>query len=498
MRAAHVPLLSLTLVLAACGGKDPETDTTGTDATGPEVTGTEVTGTGVTGTDATDTTSTIPTSTDATSTDATSDDPDATSTGTTGTPDDTTSTTGDPPSPLTCPPSIDAAILACIADLQADPELGDNNFLLDLLLMCSDAEPVADDYDTHCADNPRDPICALEYPEFVETVLPACIARAQEIVFADVCLLPATYPELLFTPAIALMQRRLVTSADQLDASEQSQLLWASNDMGFPAATVDEALFATDDKQFEQLTVLDVGTDRTLVAFTAHYGDTQVGRVFFRGTLTLVGAIEDGAFTRCGVERTIEGQPCQDDMTCAPDHDCLDILTDMNQAVLAPGTCISPAPIPGEGEPCSGHADCDPGTGLLCLDTIIEGEPGTCRPGWMRRSFPAPDGALVAGGSLEIPILVSGLATVPTGAYLDLQLVQDAANELEIRIINPLGTSTLVSASAAKLIELDLTPLPVPGDESAGGVWKLVIDDLGGKASGVVTHLALTLDTRWD
>jgi hypothetical protein len=170
----------------------------------------------------------------------------------------------------------------------------------------------------------------------------------------------------------------------------------------------------------------------------------------------------------------------------------------MNQAVLAPGTCISPAPIPGEGEPCSGHADCDPGTGLLCLDTIIDGQPGTCRPGWMRRSFPAPDGALVAGGSLEIPILVSGLATVPTGAYLDLQLVQDAANELEIRIINPLGTSTLVSASAAKLIELDLTPLPVPGDESAGGVWKLVIDDLGGKASGAVTHLALTLDTRWD
>jgi len=38
----------------------------------------------------------------------------------------------------------------------------------------------------------------------------------------------------------------------------------------------------------------------------------------------------------------------------------------------------------------------------------------------------------------------------------------------------------------------------VPGDESAGGVWHLIVEDLGGQASGSVSRLALTLDTRWD
>ena len=39
----------------------------------------------------------------------------------------------------------------------------------------------ADDYDAHCAQFPADPICALDYPVFVEEVLPECIAGAQEI-----------------------------------------------------------------------------------------------------------------------------------------------------------------------------------------------------------------------------------------------------------------------------------------------------------------------------
>ncbi|MBK7827409.1 hypothetical protein [Nannocystis sp.] len=488
-RAARIHLLSLGLALAACTDKGTlPADTASTRAAGDDVSDTTPTSSPTSG--PTGDTTGVPTGDTSTG--------EAASTSGQASTSDATSATGDPPGELLCPVAIDDAILACIAELQADPELADNNFLLDLLWMCSDAEPVADDYDAHCAAHPDDPICALEYQVFVETVLPECVARVQQLVFADVCLLPATYPELLFAPAIALMERRFVTTAAQLDASEQQQLLWASADMGFPAASVEEALLASDDDGLEQLTVLDVGTDRTLVLYSGHYGDTRVGRMFFAGTLTLVGAVEDGSFTRCGVERTIEGQPCTDDLACAPDHKCIDILSDADNVVLAPGVCASPTPIAGEGSPCNAHQDCDPSSGLLCLDSINEGDDGVCRPGWMRRSFAGPDTALVAGGSVKLPLLVAGVATVPTAAYLDLQRAQDGANQVAIHLVNPLGTSTSVSLTDAPLVVLDLEPIAVPTDESAGGVWHLVVDDLGGQASGAVTRVALTLDTRWD
>ncbi len=484
---------SLCLLFAACPGKD-DGDATATGSTTGAMTGVGPTSDGPS---TTDTTTGAPEPTTAATGDdttaATADD----TTATTG--DDTTATTGDDTGggELVCPAAIDQAILACVADLQSDPELAENNFLLDLLLMCSDAEPVADDYDAHCAQQPTDPICALDYPGFIEAVLPECIARAQEALFADVCLFPESYAELLFTPAIALMDRRFVTSSAELEPIEHQQILLASADMGFPAATVEEALLATDDDGFDRLTVLDVGTDRALVAYSAHYGDTRVGRVFFRNSLTIVGAIEDSVFTRCAVERAIEGQPCTSGRDCEPDHMCIDILNDEGDVVLAPGTCVWPASLSGEGASCTTHDDCDPSTGLLCLDALADGD-GQCRPGWMRRSFPGPDAALVANGTLTIPILSSGLATVPNAAHLDLNLFQDGANELELRLVNPLGTVTTIITTDATVITLDLEPINVPSDESAGGTWHLVVEDLGGNASGGVTRVALTLDTRWD
>ena len=490
MRRLATPtcIASLCLVLAGCEGKD--------------VGGAATTGHGATEHGATDATD----ATDATTSMApvTTGDGESSAGATTGEPQGTSdspttgSSTGEaPPGALVCPEAIDQAILACVEDLLGDPELAEGNFLIDLLFMCADAEPVADDYDAHCALAPADPICALEYPEFVADVLPACIDRVQSVLFADRCLLPGSYAELLFTPAIALMQRRFVTSAADLSPIERQQLLLASADMGAPAATVEEALLAADDDGVEQLTVLDVGTDRVLVSYSAHYGDTRVGRVFFWQTLTIVGAIEDGFFTRCGVERAIEGQPCMNDAPCAPEHMCLDILESEGR-VLAPGTCVWPGPLAGEGAPCGADADCDPSSGLLCLDILAGGVAGACRPGWMRRSFAGPDSELAAGGTVMIPIVVAGVATVPTAAYLDLQLAQDGANELAVHLVNPGGTSTPVITTDAPLQLLDLAQVKVPGDESAGGIWHLVVEDIGGAASGAVARVALTLDTRWD
>jgi hypothetical protein len=176
---------------------------------------------------------------------------------------------------------------------------------------------------------------------------------------------------------------------------------------------------------------------------------------------------------------------------------CLDVLEGEGGVVLAPGTCVWPASLPAEGAPCMTHDDCDPSTGLLCLDTLGDVD-GQCRPGWMRRSFPGPDAALVAGGTLEIPILASGLATVPNAAFLDLHLFQDGANEIALRLVNPLPTVTPVATTEATSFTLDLERVNVPSDESAGGIWQLVLEDLGGAANGGVTRVALTLDTRWD
>lgn len=489
--AALSRLVPLTLlVAAACGPTEPggtgaTTSAGGTPGTSSDTSGEPVESTStITGTSTTgDVTTGEPTT-----------GPALTST------TDTTSTTGDPEVPLQCPEAIDQAILACVAELQSDPELAAGNFLLDLLFLCSDAEPVADDYDAHCASAPDDPICGLEYPQFVETVLPACIARAQTILFADVCLLPQSYDELLFAPAIVLMDRRLVTDAAELDATEQEQLLRASAEIGVASATVEEALGATDEGGVEQLTVLDVGTDRVLVLYSAHYAGVRRGRMFFWQTFTIVGAIEADVFTRCGVEQTIEGRPCEDALACGDEHTCFDVLEGEGGVVLAPGTCVSEVDIPGEGVACSAHADCVPSSGLLCLDRLEGDGDGVCRPGWMRRSFagPAGDSPLVAGGTLLLPILASGIATVPTAAYLDVQIVQDAANSLAVRLVNPFGTSTPVTLADGPVIDLQLFEVGVPTDESAGGTWHLAVEDLGGAASGVVTRLALTLDTRFD
>lgn len=485
------PRMALLLALStlACAARPGET-AEDTSTAAPASTGDE------TGAPTTDIAPTTGDPGDTATTDATTTTPDPTTHPGTATGTTTSDTTGG--DALSCPPSIDAAIAACIAALQADPELGEDNFLIDLLLLCSDAEPVADDYDAYCAATPDDPICSLEYQAFVEQVLPQCVARVQDQLFADVCLFPETYADLLFAPAIALMKRRTVLLADDLTPSEQDQLVAAAHDLGLPVDSAAAALAATDDGRVEQLTVLDVGTDRTLVLYTGRYDDSLRGRAYFRDSFIIIGAVEDGVFSRCAVERGIEGQPCETDEPCAPDHECNDILKSDNDDILAPGVCIDPNSSPGEGDGCTAHADCDPSLGLLCLDALQEGDPGTCRPGWMRRSFAGPSTPLQPGGISSVAFTVSGLATVPTAAFLDLTLTQDTDNLLELRLLNPLGTVSAVTVTSATAKILDLEPVPVPGDESAGGVWHLEVEDLGGQAVGTVVGVALTLDSRWD
>jgi len=397
-----------------------------------------------------------------------------------------------------CPESIDDAIGACVGDLQADPELAAGNFLLDLLLMCADAEPVADDFDAHCAGDPADPTCALDYETFITEFLPECTERARAQLFADVCVLPATYRELATAPALSVVARRTVDSAASLEDWERDQLLLTSSETGFDAATVAEALAATDDGSYEQLTLLDVGTDRTLVAWTAHHGDTRVGRIYFRGTRVVVAIISDSDLSGCAVERTVEGQPCESQASCGDGHGCIGFVDDGAGATLGAGVCTEVAPLEGQGEACAVDADCA-SPGLLCLPGVAG--TSTCRPGWMRHAFTADaDGRdLVMGQTISLPIVAHGLAARLGRVRLDLTVGQSHANALVVRLRTPGGSGVVVSdttvAPGTDLILVDQVVAPMVGLD-ANGVWGLEIEDVGGMAMGAVYAVTLSLDTE--
>ncbi len=418
---------------------------------------------------------------------------------------DDDSTSGDDdsaPGELRCPETIDVGILGCVADLRTDPEASQGLHLIDLLLMCSDAEPAAVAYDQWCAATPDDPICGLDYFVFVSEVLPQCTDRAREQLFAGVCLLPTEYSELLPTPGVALVDRRFISDAATLDSAENAQVIATSMEIGFEVGTAADAFSATDDGGMEMLTVLAVGTDRMLTLWTAHYGDTRAGRMWFRGMMTRAATVLDSSFAACAIERGTEGQPCwtPEDPACGEDHACTGIVTDELGQVLAPGACRATGEIDGAGAECDADFAC--AAGLLCIPYGAGAPLGQCNPGWMRRTFAGPSQVtLVAGGTTRIPILVSGLAAVPAVAQLDLVIGQGVANGLVITLENPFGTAVPVldtNASPTMDVVLDLAEVAVPGDEVVNGEWALVVQDVGGQASGGVWLLGLTLDSRWD
>ena len=357
-------------------------------------------------------------------------------------------------------------------------------------------------YDSHCAAVPADPVCALDYGVFVAEVLPTCIERAREALFAPVCLFPPEYRQLLIAPGVTRLDRRFVTDPSVLSSAEVDQLLATSAALGFAASSAAEALAAMDDDGFEQLSVLAVGTDRVIELWTAHYGDTRAGQAWFRGGLTRVADVQDGFFSRCAVERAIEGQPCAGpaDPICGAGHQCTGMVFDEGGSIIAGGVCASTTAVPGQGDVCVGDGDCS--VGAVCSPYGAGTAEGQCVPGWMRHSFPATGALrdLLPGGELRLPIAVSGLATVPTVAHLDLVVGQLGVNGLRVALENPSGTQVpVIETTGAPTVDLSLVwqEVAVAGDEAVNGSWTLVIEDTGGAASGAVYALELTLDSRY-
>jgi hypothetical protein len=387
--------------------------------------------------------------------------------------------------------------------LEQDAERSTENFLLDDVVACADPEAVGDAYDRHCSARPADPICVGSYQQFAEGELPSCKSAAQGFVFSERCLLRGEFWLLRFTPGLVVLSSRLVRQSSDVTAAEAEQILWTSADSGFPVSTLEEAILATDDDQFEFLELLDVGSRRTIVAITAHYGDTRVGRILFRGTRTLVARVEDSFLSDCGIERLAQGSPCLE--SCPGELTCLGSLAGSSDGAESSGfgLCVD-ASLPVEhGLPCTTHADCDASLGLACLSAGGDApEDGECRPAWLRRTFEGPVGTLTTGGTTRIPIVASGLAPLVSEVRIEVLVGQDAPHALEIVLESPSGATSIVwdGADVAPMTDVWIPEerLTFPPDQVANGTWFLVVQGLDDDASGSVARWALTLESRFD
>jgi hypothetical protein len=76
-----------------------------------------------------------------------------------------------------CPDALVDDIVACVEDWLGDPENTDS--AEDLVVACSDAEPLADAWDAFCATaDPRPSLCDASYEQAWTTVRDGCASEA--------------------------------------------------------------------------------------------------------------------------------------------------------------------------------------------------------------------------------------------------------------------------------------------------------------------------------
>jgi hypothetical protein len=181
--------------------------------------------------------------------------------------------------------------------------------------------------------------------------------------------------------------------------------------------------------------------------------------------------------------------------TCGPSMPCATGLF-CTGGSTRPGRCVDTS-TDGEGDPCGVYGAC--GEGLLCAARNADFE-GICVAEWMHDEYVSeiyatlPDGP---NGSVGVSVDVMGLATVPTDAILRTVIAHDRPADLELILVNPIDTETVVWPAGSGPIPHELV-VGVPGDEPVNGLWTLTIRDTKGGAAGAVSLFALELTSRWD
>jgi hypothetical protein len=107
--------------------------------------------------------------------------------------------------------------------------------------------------------------------------------------------------------------------------------------------------------------------------------------------------------------------------------------------------------------------------------------------------FSAP---LAQGGAWTRAVVrVTGQATVPMDATLQVFVDGIAPSRVEWRLVNPAGTVTLALRGLSPGVHHNH---PVPGDEMINGDWVVEVRDVGTGKAGSLRGVRLSLTSRWD
>jgi len=173
--------------------------------------------------------------------------------------------------------------------------------------------------------------------------------------------------------------------------------------------------------------------------------------------------------------------------------------TSTMQGLHAYATRLLGAPhgtVPEDGE-CAATSDC--AANLICVGTTVY-DVGHCRPSWMGGTFTSttdhviPDGGAAVASSLE----VSGLATVPEDAIVNLDITHPNPAQLTITLTQPSSAESLIwdvdSAGHARVV----IGSSLERDSSVNGTWTLRVRDTQVGGAGVLRGWSLELTSRYD
>jgi hypothetical protein len=319
-------------------------------------------------------------------------------------------------------------------------------------------------------------------------------------VSAETCLLGDSYQALLADPAFTTVSTRVVTAADQVSGREAEQVLAALVRIYGDGIDLAAGLAAADDDRVNLTRVLHTPTASELVLVELGAGDTQVGSIFFAESLQVAAFIDDGFLDACALFAPRGGAAAGE--LCRGASDCQAGLLCTGQ-FAGRGRCVDTTDLAGEGQACTADGDC--GTAALVCAGATRGG-GLCNPAWMRGRFgDSADAALVDGpsGAVTRRLPVYGLATVDTDVELVATIAHSRASDLQIVLVNPLGTEVVVfdgqtaGVSASPLV-LNEPLFGFSGDESVNGEWALIVRDRVAGITGRLVDWRLTITSRWD
>jgi len=199
--------------------------------------------------------------------------------------------------------------------------------------------------------------------------------------------------------------------------------------------------------------------------------------------------------------RAAAGQDCRSDDACQPGLRCIGIPGDGSSDL---GVCQDLTRLPGEGETCRDYGACAAfSTQLLCGGSSETAVTGTCVPAWMGNTFTSalhqaiPDGR----GALDAPLVVRGLATVPTDLAVVPMIHHARRQDLRITLLNPSGTPSVIFNRTGRGWWIPGDRIVVrnfASDESVNGRWTLRIEDLATGTAGSLGGWSMDVVSRWD